>query len=358
MTYPLSPEFEIRRATAADRAAVIALVSEMWGEDISARYEWLYLANPHGRALTWVVIERTSAQAVACTSIFPRKVIVGGKPRCGSIGGDCYVLPRARRRGIATALHQVSLREMRASGVEFMYGPPNPNNLHALLKAGSHLVTTFKRFVRPLSGSVIYRAAFDKEPSRLQARLAALPIALLDRFTKIDIGGLTLEAVARFDAAYDALFERARVGRAVLCVRDSDYLNWRYFGLSSSSQRPLAIKRDGELVGFAALEQRGNAAAIIDLLTPADDHLTEAALQLLVNEIAEGGCSSLEMSCTPTPPFTAKLQRLGFVGRSERGFQVAVADDDPQREMLLDAAAWNFTAADQDMDSFFTAAPQ
>src|SRR5256885_9566209 len=135
---PHGNDFLMREAAHADKDIVIAIVSKMWGEDITARYEWLYLANPHGRALTWLVIEQATGEAVGCTSIFPRKVIVDGRERTGSIGGDCYIDPRARRQGLATALHRLSLTQMREHGVDFMYGPPNPNNFAALVKAGSH----------------------------------------------------------------------------------------------------------------------------------------------------------------------------------------------------------------------------
>jgi hypothetical protein len=46
------------------------------------------------------------------------------------------------------------------------------------------------------------------------------------------------------------------------------------------------------------------------------------------------------------------------MGRSERGFQVAIAEDDPQRKTLLNPENWNFLAADQDMDSFFSPMPE
>ena len=71
------------------------------------------------------------------TSVFPRKVSVDGRLRLGAMGGDGYVRPAFRRRGLATALHAASRAAMRAEGVEFMFGPPLPHNLGALVKAGS-----------------------------------------------------------------------------------------------------------------------------------------------------------------------------------------------------------------------------
>jgi hypothetical protein len=355
---PPGNDFLLRRAVEADRESVIAIVSRMWGEDISARYRWLYLANPHGRALTWLAIEQASGDVVGCTSIFPRKVMVDGVERLGSIGGDCYIDPRARRRGLATALHRISLQEMRQHRIDFMYGPPNPNNFAALIKAGSHGVTQFKRFVRPLQGSSVYRFAFDRTPSKLEARLAGLPIKLLDRVTKVDASGLRLEPVSHFSAEFDTLFEQADTSTGVVLQRDSDYLNWHYLQGTARKQQPFAIRLDDRLVGLTALEFADDQAAIVELFTIGDMKLLDAALQLLLSKAAEMGCAILEISCTASGLAASRLQRLGFMGRSERGFQVAVADDDPQATTLLNAESWNFLAADQDMDSFFSPMPE
>src|SRR4030095_397250 len=122
-------KFEIRSASHEDRRHIVKLMKNAYRGDMDARYDWLYKSNPHGEALTWLAFERTSGEAVGCTSIFPRRVIVCGHKRIGGIGGDCFIEPRVRRQGLATALHSASFAEMRAGGVDFMYGPPTPNNL-------------------------------------------------------------------------------------------------------------------------------------------------------------------------------------------------------------------------------------
>lgn len=50
-------------------------------EDSAARYEWLYRTNPHGKAITWLAVERASARVVACKSLFPRAALVDGRQR-------------------------------------------------------------------------------------------------------------------------------------------------------------------------------------------------------------------------------------------------------------------------------------
>jgi len=350
-------DFEIRQASTHDRDRIIALVSKMWGSDITARYDWQYAGNPHGKALTWLAIEPLTGDTVGCTSVFPRRVLVDGKERTGSIGGDCYIEPRARRRGLATALHRASLAQMASCGVDFMYGPPNPNNLAALVKAGSHLAANFKRWVRPLTGRAVYRAAFGALPSKLEARIAGLPIRMLDRLTRAHSTDLTLEPVTHFSAEFDALFERAAPSHGILCVRDSAYLNWRYLAAPSQRQIPFAV-RSGAVVGLAVLEIMGEQASLVDLLTGSDEKLVEATLQLILDHASMLGCSSLEVNCMAECGLAPRLRRLGFIGRSERVFQVAVAAQDPQADTLLSGAAWRFMMGDQDMDTVFSEPPE
>ncbi len=354
----VAPDFVIKQAAPGDRNRVIELVSRMWGEDISARYEWIYANNPHGRALTWLAVETSSDEAVGCTSLFPRRVIVDGCERVGSIGGDCYIEPRVRRRGLATRLHRASLAGVRGEGADFMYGPPNPNNLAALIKAGSHVVSAFRRWVRPLDGRVVYRAAFGSEPSKISKRIASLPVMMLDRLTRADKTGLRLEAITEFGEEFDSLFHRVAQTRPVCCARDRSYLQWRYLAGPTRRQIPFAVRRETELMGFVALEFEGDQVAVIDLFTDADPRLIDATLQLLLDHAAKAGCASLEISSTPDVIVTPRLRRLGFLSRSERGFQVAVEQDDPQIKTLLAPENWFFTAADQDMDTFFSSLPE
>jgi GNAT superfamily N-acetyltransferase len=346
-------EFEIREATEDDREHVIRLMRNVYAGDVAARYDWLYRDNPHGRALTWLAIESASGEAVGCTSIFPRRVMVGGRGRLGSIGGDCYIEPRVRRRGLATKLHVASFAGMREAGIEFMYGPPTPNNLGALVKAGSHLVTSYRRWVRPLTSHGAYQAAFARVPTKFEARLAGLPIMVLDRLTKSDARGFTLSEVFEFGDEFDELFAAASQTHPVACIRDRGYLAWRY---RSGNQKALAVRRDGELVGFITLEKSGHEAAIMDIFSSNDARLMDALLRLVIEYATAWGCARLELYMTEGCAMARRLLRHGFIARDERGFQVAVTDDDAQAATLLASNSWHLTEADQDLETVFVQA--
>ncbi|HEV8614022.1 MAG TPA: GNAT family N-acetyltransferase [Methylomirabilota bacterium] len=347
-------DLDIRRAAPDDAKTVRSLIARTYVGDAAIRHAWLYEGNPHGRALTWLARDRASGAVMGGTSLFPRRVLVDGRLRIGAIGGDCFIDPAYRRRGVATALHRRCFAEMADAGVAFMYGPPFEANLHALVKAGSRPVTTYRRWARPLTGSSAYRAAFSRAPSRVSAGLAALPIAALDWWHRGDPLGLTLEPIVEFGAEFDRLFERAAAAHRIVCVRDRAYLAWRHLSSPVSRQTMLAVRSRGSLLGLVGLEQLNGTAAIVDFFIAAEPAVIDATLGALARTARAAGCDTLEGHFMQGCVVSHRLRRFGFVPRPGRWFQVSVATSDPQRATLLDPTAWHFTESDQDLDSTFT----
>ena len=220
---------------AADRRAVLELLREHLaampeGAQAEARYRWLYLDNPHGRAATSLASDRRSGHPVGLTSLFPRRVLVSGHLRKGAIGGDGFVRPDFRRRGIARALHQAAIQRMGHHDIEFMYGPPEPNNLKALLGAGSVVVGAVQRYVRALSPASL--ASILNPHGRVAAFLSRLALPARS--------SLRVEALdGRPDHRVNAVFEAtvAAGGPAVVPVLDAEFCVWRFGRCPSGAQR-------------------------------------------------------------------------------------------------------------------------
>jgi GNAT superfamily N-acetyltransferase len=348
--------FEIRRAEDEDRDGLLSLIGKLYSGDSIARYEHLYRSNPHGAALTWLAIETTSGEAVACTSLFPRRVHVAGRQRVGSIGGDCYVEPRVRRQGLAVALHRASLAEMREGGVDFMYGPPVPNNLAALLKAGSTLVGEYRRWVRPLNSRASICGTLSRGPRSLVARVIGVPLRVLDRMGRSSLRGFSIDEIVRFDAEFDELFDRVAPTHTIAGVRDSGYLTWRY--AAPRRQVPLAVRHHNKLVGLVVIEMDQERAALVDVFTSTDAASTDVALRLAMEYAVARGCYSIEVNATERSPVARRLARFGYISRDARGFQVAVSPLDEQVNVLVAAPAWHLMEADKDLDTVFLPAAQ
>jgi hypothetical protein len=360
-----SSEFEIRPARDGDRGHVIALVSEMFRADVSQRYDWLYRRNPHGKALSWLAFDRASGDAVGVTSLFPRRVLVDGQMRAGSIGGDCYILPRARRRGLATLLHRASFAEMAPAGVDFMFGPPRPNNLGALLKAGSHEVTVFERFTHPLSGDALMAATRKRLPatlgpltSRIAAGVASVAVRALGTLARFSTRGYRLEPLVEVPADWERVHAYLAAGHRICAVRDAAFLAWRYRDPAAGSQKAYLVRREQAVVGLVAIEVGRDVGEIVDLFVRLDGEIIDAALQLAIDVIRDAGCARADFSVTPGAPVAARFRRHALIGRDRVVFQVACADGDEQRHVLLDDAAWHFTNGDKDSETVFSVEPE
>jgi GNAT superfamily N-acetyltransferase len=326
----MNDELRIIRAGEQDRPTVLSLLSEhLPGTDVARRHAWLYEQNPHGRAVTFLALDPAGVP-VGLTSLFPRRVVVDGALRTGAIGGDGYVRPAFRRRGVATALHQACRETMRGAhdrgdpeAVEFMFGAPMPENLEALEQAGTRTITSLRRYTRPRPVDRVFRV-LGRLGRRRPARL-------------VDLSGP--------DRRVAEIWERACMSAGVMPVRDPTHYAWRFGRSPSGAQRPYAVVEGGRTLAVCALERRGRTIAMIDFLAPPDHH-TEALratanatdAELLTTQVNEAG------------PTTGDLWRAGFFARERRHFQVLAPEGHPAARTLFDPTSWYSTWGDADVD--------
>jgi len=348
--------YVIRAAGESDEDAVLEILSELFGADITSRYQGLYRENPHGRALTWLAFEAGSAEPAAITSVFPRKVWVDGRYRLGSIGGDCYVRPSARRQGLATRLHRACFADMKSMGVQFMYGSPWENNLKALVKAGSTEVGTYKRFSRMVSRRVVDQYIQSLIPESMAGRIsadfisaaAAGPYWMLEWLRRSYRSQYILVPVERFGDEWRRFLERATETHKVCCVRDVSYLNWRYIDNGAQCRTCYAAERNGEIVGMLVLERRDDELVIVDILTKANSGDIGHLLKLTLDMAATEDRARVSLATMPNKWMSRHLLRHGFLSRVGRGFQVACDPQDQQEEILHDPGNWHYAHCDQD----------
>ncbi|HWO88806.1 MAG TPA: GNAT family N-acetyltransferase [Gemmatimonadales bacterium] len=356
----MSGSVRIRMAEPGDREVILRLLGEMHGAGAADRYEWLYLRNPHGRALTWLAVDESSGDVVGMTSLFPRFVYVGGKTELGALGGDSYVVPAARGRGLATRLHLVTREEMGRNGVQVAYGAPVPINLRALLAAGARVVSEFRRFTLLLGPSSARRpdgATGGRTGAaglaRALAEKASATVGLLSRLAlSRAITKYTISSVAEFGQEWDDWIERLRWSYPVACVRDRRYLTWRYLESPRRTQVPFVVRRDERIVGLLVLEARDARCAIVDLFVERSLRLLRVALALAALRARAMGCDAVDFSCTEFPGHRLALTVSGFVLRERSApwmFHVLDSGDSERSRFLGGRRNWYATAGDQDV---------
>jgi GNAT superfamily N-acetyltransferase len=326
--------FDVRPATEADRPEVAALVREMIpGSDVAARMRWLYDTNPAGQALTWIASER--GEIAGCTSYFPFVVMLDGQPRRAALGGDGYVRPKFRRRGLGGLLHDAARREMVANGIGCMYGAPGAMNVTPLKHGGSREIGHVARWVRPLDGAAL--------------GLSPAPVARLVRGILRPRLAAHLEPMEpgdpRVDEVWDAFAPTIRLG----AVRDATFYTWRFLETPSQREPAYVILAHGRTIGACSLElmNRGRTLRIVDVMAlPGHWH---ACLTAIAAHAANTLAHTVDIKLMAVDGRRRHMWRAGFTERDSKPFLVVIPVDGDRR--FVDPMRWFYGGADSDLDS-------
>jgi hypothetical protein len=335
---PATTGYAIRRATPDDKPKILEVMAELLGgdlADLARRHAWLYEANPHGRAITWIAIDEATREVAGCTSFFPRKLWVDGRIALGALGGDGYVRPRFRRRGIMQAMHKRSRAEMPELGIEVMYGTPMPANFTPLATAGSKDVTQVARYVRPISG----RAFHVSDP-----RVDRVVRAILVPRSRAYLDPATIN-----DTRVNEVWGQVRADIGITTVRDAEYITWRHVVSPSQKQHAFVILEGSEAIGVCALERADENMRVIDLVTPQRHWGT--ALRAIANYA--GGCTSVEMRLTFAQAAKHRTWRRGYLlrDRTPHPLNIVLPPGDPGASTFHDGARWYISWTETDRDA-------
>jgi hypothetical protein len=320
---PAGAPFRVREATPADEPEVRALIAEMIpGVDVDARWRWMYELNPGGRALTWLALAPTG-EVAGCTSFFPFRMWLDGAEVRGALGGDGYVRPAFRRKGLGGLLHDASRRGMPAHAIGCMYGAPGAMNVTPLKHGGSRELGAVARFVRPL-------------------RVGRIPLALPTR--------ARLEPMTARDPRVDDVWSDARSALRLAAVRDAAFYQWRFRDAPAQRQHAHVIVDGDRAIGACALEMLGDGAElhVVDLVA------TRGAWHRCLRAIAWHGASETRARIASIKLFAIDARRrgmlrAGFVERESKPFLCMIPEGGDRR--FIDSQRWFYCGGDSDLDS-------
>jgi hypothetical protein len=328
--------FALREASDADRPQLLELISAMAPHvDPGKRWAWMYRGNPAGPALTWLAVDARTERIAGVSSYFPIRMWAAGEVVRGALGGDGYVVPQFRRRGIAAALHRVLRAQMSRHSIQVMFGAPAPANRTPLKQAGSRVIDEMVRYVRPLAASGLSRR-----------------LAFFDRFSRPFLSGprstIVLDPVRRMDPRVDAVWAATRRELDVAAIRDARFYDWRFLAAPAQAQRAYVALEGREPIGICVLQGRADALRIVDLCAPA------SAWPKILTAIAETAREQrqVEFALLRSDARRHQLWRHGYVAREARPYLALACDDNDRAELFYQGSRWTYMDADIDVDWF------
>jgi hypothetical protein len=262
---PPAPGVTVRRATAADTPAILAVARHSLGWDATdattAHFAWKHAENPFGPSPMWVA---EVGDRIAGFRAFLRWefVTAAGEVLRAVRAVDTATDPDFRGRGIFTTLTLGALEELRADAVDLVFNTPNGQSRPGYLKMGWAVVGRLPVAVRPTGPGGLARIARARTPA--------------DRGAVATDAGLAAADVLADPVVAEALLAGARPSRGLATRHSAEYLAWRY-GPPALHYRIVGADSDpraGAVVFH--LRRRGPAleAVVCETFAPAGDRRT------------------------------------------------------------------------------------
>jgi GNAT superfamily N-acetyltransferase len=339
---------EIDRFRADDRRGVESLLRRRQGADAAdaarLRWDWQHRRNPTNRGgepRIWVA--REGPTIVAQFATLPVRVSLKGIEVEGAWGGDLVVAPEREQQGLGDALVRTWDRN---TGAALAWpAPATRATLDRMRFPASHVVPCL---VKPLTRRAV---RLPNWPTPVNSVVSAIAYPLVQVLARSRPLRAECEPIRRFSDSFTALWERLAERFDLAVRRDAAFLNWRYLDAPHVRYSAVALKRHGDVHGYAVYrhvhEPLGRVTILVDFLTHPDDVSGLKTLLRWVDRAARAEDSDKVRCYTPNEAFRRVLRRNGYFGvRSALEAAVKVNAAQVPRTFYEDTDQWHLTYGD------------
>jgi hypothetical protein len=344
---------EIHRFRPDDRRGVETLYRRTHGSDAAEayrlRWDWQHRrnpSNPTGQPGIWVV--REGPTVVGHYQTLPVRLSLKGLEVEGAWGDDAILAPERDGQGLGEEL----LRTWdRYSGAALSLGmsPESRELLDRMHWPESHVVPCL---VKPLTRRAVRLPNMPMPVNRLLSGLVYPFVQIVARSRPLRA---ECEPVRRFDGSFTALWERLAPKFDLAVRRDAAYLNWRYIEPPHVRYWVVALKRHGEVHGYAVYRHRneplGRVTMLVDLLVDPADVSGLKTLLRWVDRAARAEDTDKVRTFMMHGAFRRALRRNGYFNvKSTLQVSVKVNAVQVPKGFYDQTEGWHITYGDSDRD--------
>jgi hypothetical protein len=151
----------------------------------------------------------------------------------------------------------------------------------------------------------------------------------------------------RFDQRFDEFWNDVSRINKIVVVRDSDYLNWRYFEKPNSNYIIFVAEKNNKVLGYIVLRLKKISGIIIDMLAYPDKRVMRSLLLKATDFFKCRKVSWITCSILPNDVYYKALKESGFIPvPSDNPLIARVNIPKISQAFVKDPRNWHITAGD------------
>jgi hypothetical protein len=348
------PRFTVRQALESDFEGIYRCVDLAFGKTRPrAAYDWMYLKNPYGRALAWIVEDNQSKEIVKTGAKYPWPIWRGNQPVPGAVSGDAATLPNWQRKGLSHIRREVN-HSHELYGKTCTISGPNEGSRTVSTKAGEadEILGCLAGGIFLLDMKMLLAEKVPLIPSLLRDIAGVSANALHTLWPKpvlrsSELTNYRIEQVASFSSAIDAITLNTMAFKGYWSPHNAEFLNWRYLQHPLEKYEGFVMFKNDTPVAYSVIRFDGIQATLSEFAAPRDDQRTEEELLRRTIGIArEAGCGYVNFFGPPSWRHWSLFKKAGMLPYKTNNWFEASYPEDP--EGALDFNNWQVTPGDRD----------
>lgn len=351
----MANKIEMREVQQNDFDSLSSLYVDVYDINLNRAYwNWKYFENPAGEPCMFVALE--GDRTVGETGTIPATVLYKNEHTPASQSCDITVHPDYQKGGTFLRLAKLSINKCIKDKLLFIYGFSVPVTLKVstkLLKFRS--VCSVWRWLlivnpRPYLSRKIRLNFLTKAAAAIISPI--IKIKLLRHCVKTENH---ITEIKKFDERFDVFWEKRKQEFNITVVRDSTYLNWRYFKNPNGHYKVYAYIQENEIRGFIILtveQDEIRRGFIMDIIIdPADQSITEQLMSTAIKYFIEEKAEAVMTWLPKWSPLVGQIEKWGFKSKkTDHNIIVRLTRDEKEvdPEYIYNPDNWYFTMGDSD----------